>query len=268
MNKPLVSIVSPSYNQVQFIEECIQSVITQDYLNIEYFIFDGGSTDGSIEIIKKYHDKLSYWVSEKDGGQSDAINKGWKMANGELLFYLNTDDCLSSPNVVSRIVEEYLKDNSGSVFYGDCIIIDEKGEEKLYKKAKDTNFTMLLKKRIFADILYQTSCFFNARYVREIGYLDEKLHYCMDYKLIVELSRKGNMYRIDGPVAKFRIHSESKSHKGMIPMMEEQIKIKFSYNVLYSLIYAFHYVKFRAFKLLPVLFQKNINPKLYKSLNN
>jgi glycosyltransferase involved in cell wall biosynthesis len=268
MPKPLVSIVTPSYNQVQFIEACILSVLKQDYLNIEFIIFDGGSTDGSVEIIKKYSDKLAYWVSEKDNGQSDAINKGWKMAKGDILFYLNSDDLIYDHTTVGKIVAMYEANPEASVFYGDCVVINEGGEKLELKKAIQTNSNELLKERVFAKIMFQAASFFNTRYVREIDYLDVDLHYCMDYKLIVDLSFKGKMILIDEPVACFRIHANSKSHNGRVKMMHEFMMIKYKYKKLYALKYFYSYLKFRIFTILPLPIQKKINLSLYKSLHS
>ncbi len=102
--KPLVSIITPSYNQVQYLEDTIQSVIQQDYPNIEYIVVDGGSTDGSLEVIERYKNKLAWWVSEPDQGQADAINKGFRKASGEIIAWLNSDD-LYLPGAISSAVE-------------------------------------------------------------------------------------------------------------------------------------------------------------------
>ena len=115
---PLVSIVTPSYNQAQFLERTILSVISQDYPCIEYIVMDGGSTDGSVNILEKYSQKITFWVSEKDKGQSDAINKGWRMAKGEYCCYLNSDDMLA-PSAISKIVSTFEKNPNAGVVYGD-----------------------------------------------------------------------------------------------------------------------------------------------------
>ncbi|MDX2189017.1 MAG: glycosyltransferase family 2 protein [Bacteroidota bacterium] len=264
MPPPLVSIVTPSFNQVKYIEHTVLSVLNQDYPNIEYIIFDGGSTDGSIDVIKKYADKLTYWVSEADKGQSDAINKGWRMAKGDILFYLNSDDLLYDNQVVSKIVAAYKLNPKAAVFYGDCQIIDSKGNNVKFKKAQPCNTNMLLKTNEFASILYQTSSFFNGKYLREINYLQTNLHYCMDYELIVSLSEKGEMVYLPVTVASFRVHGESKSHLGNVPMMNEMLQIKFKHHFWHGIQYLWTYLKFRFFLVLPMKLKKALKPELYE----
>jgi len=125
--QPLVSIVTPSFNQVKYLEETIRSVLEQDYPKIEYIVIDGGSTDGSVEVIRKYADRLAYWVSEADRGQTDAINKGFATAHGSILAWLNSDDTYK-PGAVSEAVA-YLQNhpNIGMV-YGDLDFIDEQSK--------------------------------------------------------------------------------------------------------------------------------------------
>ena len=123
----LVSIVTPSYNQSRFIEDTIRSVLSQDYPQIEYMIVDGGSTDGSVEIIKRYEDQLAWWVSERDQGQTDAINKGFARATGDILAWLNSDDTYE-PGAVSAAVKYLQEHPEVGMVYGDCNYIDENGE--------------------------------------------------------------------------------------------------------------------------------------------
>ena len=123
---PKISIVTPSFNQVQFIEETIRSVILQNYPNLEYIIIDGGSTDGSVEIIKKYEKYLTYWVSEPDSGQSEAINKGWKIATGDIIAWLNSDD-MYMPYALSTIASMYAANPDKIIFQGSCNNIDIEG---------------------------------------------------------------------------------------------------------------------------------------------
>src|SRR5690348_14672359 len=121
---PLVSIITPSFNQAEFLERTIQSVLTQDYPRIEYMIVDGGSTDGSIEVIKKHQSKLAWWVSEQDHGQTDAINKGFNRANGEILAWLNSDDTYH-PQAVAEAVKYLIEHPEVGMVYADCNFIDE-----------------------------------------------------------------------------------------------------------------------------------------------
>lgn len=126
---PKISIVTPSFNQAQYLEETIRSVLMQGYPNLEYMIIDGGSTDGSIEIIKKYEPWLAYWVSEPDCGQSHAINKGWKRSGGDLLAWLNSDDFLAR-NALETVAIQYSACEKGKVgfIHGKAIVIDEEGQ--------------------------------------------------------------------------------------------------------------------------------------------
>src|ERR1035437_5829495 len=140
---PLVSIITPSYNQAQFLEKTILSVLSQNYPNIEYIIIDGGSTDNSADIIRKYENKISFWISEKDKGQSDAINKGWKRAKGKYCSYLNSDDELV-PGAVSKIVEAFEKNQDAGVVYGDYTFIDENEKEISRERGRQTDLRKLL----------------------------------------------------------------------------------------------------------------------------
>ena len=173
--QPLVSIVTPSYNQAQFLEETILSVLDQDYPNIEYIIIDGGSTDGSVDIIRKYEDRLAYWVSELDRGQSYAVNKGWQRARGELLGWQNSDDTYC-PGAVSRVVEAYLANPDAVLFYGDYHVISRAGEHQYTTKMQDYTFSQMLCGRFPA----QQSAFFHRSVLGEVGFLDEDLHWAMD----------------------------------------------------------------------------------------
>ena len=139
---PLVSIITPSFNQAQYLEQTIQSVLSQDYPNIEYIIMDGGSTDGSVDIIKKYQDKIKYWVSEQDAGQTEAINKGFAKAQGEILAWINSDDSYN-PNAVSEAVKYLIENPNVAMVYADCNFIDENGNVIGKFNAKQTNYKML-----------------------------------------------------------------------------------------------------------------------------
>lgn len=175
---PRISIVTPSYNQGQFIEETIRSVLLQGYPNLEYLIVDGGSTDGTVDIIRKYEPWLSYWVSERDRGQSHAINNGFQLASGEILAWLNSDDFYTTKalEVVTKTFSQYRK---ALVLCGICEKVDESGRKIGYKKP------VLLAAEHFirgGRVPGQPAVFFRKKIYDQIGGLDENLHYLLDWE--------------------------------------------------------------------------------------
>jgi glycosyltransferase involved in cell wall biosynthesis len=206
----LVSIVTPSYNQAEFIEKTIQSVLNQSYKNIEYIIVDGKSTDNTKDILKRYKDYLDFnikIIEEKDTGQSNAINKGFKIANGTLVGWINSDDILK-PDCVSNIVDSYLKNKDATVFYGDIDLINEDGEYINTLKAKDISYNSLLYKN--PDV-YQPGSFYNNAKTKEVGYVDESIHFTMDYDLWLRLLKNSRAVRIPKVLAEFRLQPNSKT---------------------------------------------------------
>ena len=172
---PRVSIITPSYNKGQFIEETIQSVLNQTYQNIEFIVMDGGSTDETLDILKKYGSLLS-WKSEQDSGQSDAINKGWKSAKGEIIAYLNADDIYYSTTV--ETVVNYFNDHPETkIIYGDGVLTDESGKEIGRHNSGSFCYHELLYGKNF---ILQPTVFFRRELLTQIGYLDTTLHLTMD----------------------------------------------------------------------------------------
>jgi glycosyltransferase involved in cell wall biosynthesis len=165
---PLVSIVTPSFNQARYLETAIQSVLSQDYPRIEYIIVDGGSSDVSVEIIKKYEDKLAWWVSEKDKGQTDAINKGFNRATGDILAWLNSDDAYN-PGAIRQAVKCLGEHPEAGMAYADCNFIDEEGRVIGKFNAAQTDYRKL--RQGYVHIPQQTM-FFRAKYWKELGPLD------------------------------------------------------------------------------------------------
>lgn len=206
MNFPRVSIVTPSFNQAQFLEKTILSVINQDYPNIEYIVIDGGSTDGSQEIIKKYEDKITHWVSEKDNGQSDAINKGFRKCTGEIVAWINSDD-LYVDGAISRIVKFLAGHPDVDMVHGDLDFIDSTGKVLFNIKSRDFTLQELMVK----NRVSQPATFWKRKIFDEIGYLDENRHYIMDYDFWVRAAMKFNVRHIDATIARFRLHGESKT---------------------------------------------------------
>ena len=180
---PLVSIVTPSYNQAHFLEETIQSVLAQDYPNLEYWVMDGGSTDGSVEVIQKYASKLSGWVSEKDGGQADAINKGLQRANGEIVAWLNSDD-LYRPGAIQSAVSIFQENPEVGLVYSDVDSIDADGE--IFNRMRYDQWG--LKDLMAFNILGQPGVFFKRSVLENSGYLDLSYQYLLDHHLWLRMA--------------------------------------------------------------------------------
>ncbi len=205
--QPLISVITPSFNQGQFIEHTIQSVLKQNYKNIEHIIIDGGSTDTTTEILKKY--PHLNWESEKDNGQSHALNKGLKKAQGEIIAWINSDDWYE-PGVF-KIIADYFKQNpEKNVVMGNCNLIDENGNifDKVINVAR--GFGELKKYWIGQSIPTQPAVFFRRKLLDQHGYIDETLQYAMDYDLWMRFAQKNHFHHLDVTVANYRFHQAAK----------------------------------------------------------
>jgi glycosyltransferase involved in cell wall biosynthesis len=207
---PRISIVTPSYNQGDFIEETIQSVIGQEYPNLEYIIIDGGSTDKTIEVIKKYEKHLSYWVSEPDKGQSNAINKGIAHCTGEIFNWINSDDLLS-PNAL-RTVAKAWEENPGKIISGSTEFFNESGVFQVVNASEQTLYNFIRFWESPGFHWAQQSTFVPLVALKKIGGVREDLKYCMDYNMMVRLLMEGlQVAYIKEILARFRFHSDSKT---------------------------------------------------------
>jgi len=204
--KPLVSIVTPSYNKATFIEETILSVKNQTYPHIEHLVIDGGSTDGTLDILRKYSDSLT-WISEPDKGQADAINKGWKMAKGEILAYLNADDTYM-PWAVETAVKFLNDDPDVGMLYGECNIIDENG--KVIGRFGAEDFEL---KKIICDrcIVPQPAAFLRRAVLDKVGYLNTSLYMAMDLELWIRISMRFKVKYVPHVLANFRLSPSAKT---------------------------------------------------------
>lgn len=227
MYLPKISIITPSYNQGQFLEETIQSVLNQNYPEIEYIIIDGGSTDNSVEIIKKYEDRLAYWVSEKDRGQTHAINKGFKKATGEIVNWLNSDDVLL-PGAISNIVHYFTSNPMVDFAYGDYVLVDFFGKEIVPRREIDFDLNILLYSGCF---IQQSTCFFRKSVIDKIGLLDEEQNFYMDYEFYLRAAQNGfTFHNIRKSLVAFRCHASSKSVSRDIRTKERRIEIQNRYR--------------------------------------
>jgi glycosyltransferase involved in cell wall biosynthesis len=203
---PLVTIVTPSLNQAPFLEEAMLSVLRQGYPAIEYIVIDGGSTDDSVETIRRYRGRLAYWVSEPDAGQSNAINKGFTHGTGTILAWLNADDLLA-PSAVNIAVRFLEAEPDVGLVYGDRVEIDAKGNTIGQLRCPPHDPNMFRK-----DVtLPQETVFFRTEVFKATGGLDESLHFAMDLDLWCKIARVARMRHIPTFLACFRRHEQSKS---------------------------------------------------------
>ena len=220
---PLVTVVTPSFNQARFLEETINSVLNQTYPNLQYIIMDGGSSDGSLEIIKKYAARLAHWVSEKDSGQTDAINKGFALAKGEILAWLNSDDTLL-PNAIEEAVAYLSEHPETGMVYGDANYIDENSRVRGKFPAAETDLPRL--RRGYVHIPQQAS-FFRRSLWEQVGPLDPKFFFAMDYDLWVRLAEKTGLKYIPRTWANFRLHADAKTISADDQCWPEMLKVHF-----------------------------------------
>lgn len=209
---PLVTIVTPSYNQADYLERTMLSVLNQDYPNIEYIVIDGGSTDGSVDIIKKYQDRLSYWISEPDTGQSNAINKGFKNATGEIFNWLNSDDLLM-PSATTIAVHYLTNHPEYAMVYGDRLVVDEKDQVLACVELPSFRRSLLQ----FGRFLPQETSFFRRDLWRRANGLDEDLHISMDRDLWLKFTKIGRLYHVPFVLGSWRQHAGAKSYLAFGP---------------------------------------------------
>ena len=205
---PKVTIVTPSFNQGDFIEETIRSVLLQNYPNLEYIVVDGGSSDNTIEIIKKYEAFLTFWVSEPDGGQADAINKGFKVATGDYLGWLNSDDILY-PNAIQQVVEAFKLNPEVELIYGNIEqgLLHSQGLTQL--KGEEINFSEMLS--TLKVPIPQQGSLWKRSVVERVGCLDPRWQVVLDREFYIRVAEKCNILYINKLLGFFRNHEKSKS---------------------------------------------------------
>lgn len=207
---PCISIVTPSYNQGQFIEETIRSVLLQGYPNIEYIVIDGGSTDNSVEIIKKYESWITYWVSEPDRGQSHAINKGFSHATGDLLGWLNSDDHFM-PGALKKFAEVTVQNPEAGAFVGIGQIIDPSGKVIYYKEPHLEITVESLYNWLYGYDFMQPSCLFTKFAWQQNGPLGEDIHIALDLDLWLKVAKNFKFVKIPELLSTSRSHGNAKT---------------------------------------------------------
>jgi len=224
MDRPLISIVTPSFNQARYIEATIRSVLDQDYPAIEYIIVDGGSDDGSVDIIQRYASKLAWWVSEKDKGQTDALNKGFSQAKGQFLAWINSDDTYE-PGTLSAAARYLEQHPEIGMVYADANFIDEKGQMIGHFPAAQTDYQRL--RQGYVHIPQQTA-FFRADLWQRVGPLDPDFYFAMDYDLWVRLAKLAPLAYLSGQLwANFRLHSSGKTIAADDRCWPEMLKVHY-----------------------------------------
>jgi len=224
-----ISIVTPSYNQGEFIEETIRSVLLQNYTDIEYIIIDGGSNDDTIRVIEKYSRWLSYWVSETDRGQSHAINKGFSKATGAIYGYINSDD-LYEPGALSAIDEAFAGKPSAGLAAGICSIFDHEGEKRSFDPRWPGNLNHFVR-TTFSSTFGQPASFWTADLYNRVGGFDESMSYCFDREFFLKAGLSGTFpIMIPVKIARFREHSQSKTVTQAVRFHEDSIRILHRYG--------------------------------------
>jgi glycosyltransferase involved in cell wall biosynthesis len=222
-NNPLISIITPSYNQGDFIENTILSVLEQDYAHIEYILMDGGSTDGSLDIIRKYEKHLTYWQSQPDGGQVAALNAGFKKAKGQILTFLNSDDFLML-GAVSKVVELYREHPQAVGWVGGAYSIAQDGYIIQTRYPQDVSLNGLAD--WIENYIYQPACFFSADHAKSVGYLNDAYENAFDFNFWMDLAERGDFIPTNEILAVATIHPDAKTQKFMNRMFLETYQIQ------------------------------------------
>lgn len=217
VNLPKITVITPSYNQAKFLDRTIRSVLDQDYPNLEYIIVDGGSTDGSVDIIRSYADRLSWWVSEPDQGQANAINKGLQRATGDWVAWQNSDD-VYYPGAFHDLAAAAAKHPGAGLIIGDMMLIDEND-----KPLRDIRYVKPSYKALLAEgmLLANQATFWRRELQDELGLLDESYHYSFDYEWFIRLAEKTAGWHVGRIWGGFRLHGEAKTSLNALGFQEE-----------------------------------------------
>lgn len=206
LTHPLITIVTPSYNQSRYLEQTIRSVLGQDYPRLEYFVMDGGSSDGSVDIIHRYEKQLAGWVSEKDRGQADAINKGFRRATGEIIAWLNSDD-VYQPEAIQKAIAAFEQHPKAGIVYGNVLSIDENSRPFNLQTFRAYQLEDLMA----FNIISQPAVFMRRAVLEKAGLLSLDYHLLLDHHLWLRLLRLAPAVYIPETLAAARYHAEAKN---------------------------------------------------------
>ncbi len=237
----LVSIITPSYNQASYLEQTMRSVLGQEYSDIEYIVVDGASTDGSVEIIRRYADRLAYWVSEKDRGQAEAINKGFARAHGEIVAWLNSDDYYL-PGAVAAAVKAFDEHPEAVLVYADMLAVDEHGQTTNELKYQQLTLEDLL----CFQIIGQPAVFMRRSALEKAGGLDLTFHFLLDHLLWIRIAQQGRILHVNQTWAAARYHAEAKNRAKAAEFGREAFRILETVERDSNLVPAFAKVRKRA----------------------
>lgn len=221
MTHPLVTVVTPSYNQGRFIRATIESVLSQDYPNLEYIVMDGGSTDETAAVVSEYASRLT-WISEKDRGQTHAINKGFRMARGSIVGWMNSDD-IALPGAIGHAVKAFGSNPDAGAVYGEGYTIDADG--KVTGRFTPTERYNLWKLVYVWDYVLQQTVYFRKSALEEIGYLNESLHWSMDWDVLIRLGMRFPLVYIPEDMGALREYMETKTASGAGPRFRELVRL-------------------------------------------
>jgi len=212
--------VTPSYNQAAYLEQTMISVLEQDYPRLEYLVVDGVSTDGSVEIIKKYADKLTFWASEKDSGQAEAINKGLSRAKGEIVAWLNSDDYYL-PDTITEVAKIFQENPDVVLVYGNMLAVDENGDTINLLKYNQ----LALEDLLCFQIIGQPAVFFRREALERAGQLDTTYHFLLDHHLWLRIALRGRILHVDETWAAACYHAEAKNRAQAAEFGREAFRI-------------------------------------------